>query len=81
MALVVYLVKGGESETVVRYRFGPRQDETPGILELDKLNGAFRLVTPSHGAEAANEYKGARYAIARHKERADGYPDRLSFMS
>lgn len=81
MALVVYLVKGSETEAVVRYQFGPREDETPGIVELDKINGVVRLVQPSHGAEAANQYKGARYAIARHEDQGDGYPDRLSFMS
>lgn len=81
MALAVYLVKDEETEAVVRYQFGPQEDETPGMLELDKVEGVFRLVQPSHGSEAANEYRGARYAIARQQSSGDGYPERLSFMS
>jgi hypothetical protein len=81
VGVLVYLVKGIETDAVVRYQFGRRPDETAGIVELDKTNGTFKLVRPSEGTEAANEYRGARHAIARHGQGADGYPDQLSFMS
>lgn len=81
MARVVHLVKETETEVLVRYRFGAREGETSGLLELDKVHGVFRLVNPSRGDDAASQYSGARYAIAQERRRGGGYADRLSFMS
>jgi len=80
VALFVMLVKVGEDESSVRYRFGPDEGNL-GLLELNKRTGDVSQLAPPDSDPPGVDFSNARKRLAKILNSGQPFPDRTTYSA
>jgi hypothetical protein len=79
MAFYIKLQKSFEDNNIAKYDFGATVDES-GVLEIDKLSGEVRLISP-HPNDSNNMFFNRAGAKIRKEWKEGSFPDTTEWAS